>query len=232
VGLLSTAARPSAIRRVAAAALLTLLWAVAPGGAVGARAAAAGPSLYGQVVAVGPQAFVLALGNGSWVAVNLVATTVVTAQAPGVGAIADGDWALVTYTVQRQSLHGLQAMWLVARSVTYAPTPFVAGVQNAHIAGTVTALYAGGGFAVATASGTWLVAVTPGTLVRLGGTPASLAFLQVGDAVQVWGTAIGHQIVAARVVYHLKGGGGSGGERGRGGGGSGGDRGQSGGGDN
>lgn len=220
------------MRRVAAAALLAILWAVVPGGAVGARAAAAGPSLYGQVVAVGPQALVLALGNGNWVAVNLAATTVLTSQAPGVGPIADGDWALVAYAVQRQSLHGLQAMWLVARSVTYAPTPFVAGVQNTHIAGTVTALYAGGGFAVATGSGIWVVAVTPATQVRLGATPASLAFLQVGDTVQVWGTAIGHQIVATRVVYRLQGGsGGSGGDRGRGGGGSGGDRGQ-GGGDN
>ncbi len=203
-------------RRSALAALLSV--GLAAGG-LAPRALAdsgAGPSLYGKVVDVGPTAIVLALQNGEWVAVNLTPQTVVASQSGGPASIAgiqDGDWALVTYAVSRQGERGGQGggtmLWIVARTVTYATSPISTGGQQVHITGRVSGLAAplgGGGltFSVTAAGGAvWSVQVTSQTTVLLGATVAPLAFLQLGDIVQVWGTAVGHDIVASKVVYRV-----------------------------
>jgi hypothetical protein len=179
-------------------------------GANGVVATAAGPVLYGQVVAASAQALIVALGNGDWVAVNLSPATVIVSQSggpPAASAIVAGDWVLVSYAVQRQNQGGTQPLWLVARAVTYSTAPISTGAQTVHITGVVAALYPGGGFAVQGSGGAlWVVRVLPQTVVRLGGAISTLALLQVGDRVQVWGTAVGHNLVATRIQYSVAGG--------------------------
>lgn len=163
-----------------------------------------GLTLYGQVVEVSPSALVLALlNNGEWVAVNLTAQTVVTSQSAGPASVALNDWALVTYSVSRRNDHGQISTWLVARTVTYSTSPISTGGQMVHVTGRVSALVPGG-FAITAAGGAvWSVTVAPATIVLLGETAATLAFLQVGDVVQVWGPAVGHEIVASRIAYRV-----------------------------
>lgn len=161
-----------------------------------------GPTVYGQVVAVGSSAVVLQLANGDWVALNVGAQTVVVpppGSPPGLGGVQNNDYVLATYSVVKTS--GSSARWLVADWLTYAASALSIG-QSVHVVGTVGTVRPDGSFTVQTADqGTWLVTLSPQTVVRLGKVASSLSFLQPGDGVQVWGTAAGQTIVATRVVY-------------------------------
>jgi hypothetical protein len=201
----------AALRRGVGAGLVALavvVGALALGGSPPVLADAA-PTLYGQVVDVGPGAIVLSLQNsGEWVAVNTTPQTVVSSQSGGaasLGGIQQGDWALVAYSVSRQSENGAQATWFVARTITYSTSPVSTGGQSVRIVGKVVAMQSGG-FSMRANNGTaWSVSVTGATSVLLGNAVSALSLLQVGDVVQVWGTAAGSYLVATRVVYRVTG---------------------------
>ena len=201
---------PALVRRAASVAVAALVLSVA-GMGLAPRVPADGgaAALYGQVVDVSPTAIVLSLpnDNNAWVALNLTAQTVVTAQDGGTAAppMATGDWVVATYTVSRQGGDGRVAVWLVARTVTYSMSPISTSGRTVHLAGKVVGLTPSG-FTMRVNDGElWTVTVEPGTNVLLGGTAVAISLLQVGDPVQVWGAAEANVIVASRVVYRVSG---------------------------
>jgi hypothetical protein len=172
-----------------------------------APALAGGTTLYGQVVEVTAKAIVVSLPseNNAWVALNLAPTTFVSSDSVSAAAppIATNDWVLATYSVSRQTVAGDVYTWLVAQNITYSLTPISTTKQSVHVTGHVTGLTANGFTMKASNGVVWRVVVEPTTRVLLGSTPSSLSLLQSGDAVQAWGAATGHLIVATRVVYHV-----------------------------
>ncbi len=189
---------------VSLAVALAMFAAALPGTAL----AAAGTTLYGQVVDVGANAIVLSLQNSDeWVAVNVTGQTVISSQSggpPSIQGIEDGDWALVAYRTSRQHQGGTVATWLVATSITYSSSPVSTAAAQVHVVGHVTALTPNGFTLLANNGTAWSVSVVAGaTSVLVGGAAAALSFLQVGDPVQVWGTAAGNAIVATRIVYRI-----------------------------
>lgn len=200
----------SRIRLVIGGAMCALLLAAAgPGasalaGQPGLPPGVHGPALYGQVVDVGSHAIVLQLASGAWTALNLTPQTVVVAPpgaAPGAGGIADNDWVLASYTSQPSA----SGAAFVARWLTYSTTAVTIG-QTVHLGGTVTGILSGGGFTLQAENGSnWVVTPSPQAVVRIGNQLSTLALLQTGDRVQVWGTAAGQTVTASRIVYQVAG---------------------------
>lgn|GEM_PF-6198340 len=177
------------------------------GDALAAPGGPSGPTLQGQVVDVAPGggAIVVQLASGQWEAVNVTGQTVVVStnaggSGSGASGVATGDYVLVAYSVQ----HGGDGagVWLVARWLEYSPSPISLG-QSVQVSGTVASILSGGFTLNAGDGQEYVVTVMPGTVVHQGNRPSLLSFLEVGDNVRVWGTAVGNAIVATRIVYKV-----------------------------
>lgn len=161
---------------------------------------------YGQVVASGPNAFVLALSSGAWLAVNLAPGTSVSGPGglggpSGPGVIPQGDWVWVQYG---PTSAGRDAAYAAA-VVRYSSQPFAVG-RTVHLSGTITGLNPGG-FTLEARGHLYLVAVSTQTVVRLGGILSALTFIQSNDHVTVQGYLTGATIVATSVQYTVGAGG-------------------------
>lgn len=155
---------------------------------------------YGQVVASGPDAFVLALSSGAWLALNVVPGTSLAGPAglggpAGPATIPQGDWVWAQYGRDGTG----QGPAYAAAVVRFSPQPFAVG-KTVRLSGSITGL-SPGGFTLEARGHIYLVAVSPQTVVHLGGVLSALTFIQSGDHVTVQGYLAGATIVATAVQY-------------------------------